>query len=59
MQEEEVQVIKDKQASNAWRGLRIARKDDIRSFTDKVAGGNLAEYLRVSRSAGPNMPRAA
>ena len=48
LRDEEAQEIRDKQASNAWRALRVARSHDIRLFSDKVAGGNLQAFLNVS-----------
>lgn len=47
LREEDIQTVKDKQASIAWRALRLAKSHDIRLFTEDVTGGNLKIYLEV------------
>ena len=42
--------MEDKKAAIAWKAFRIARNSDIKSFTEHVVGGNLANYIAVSHA---------
>lgn len=46
--EDDLNVLEDRKASNTWRALRVARTIDIRKFTESVASGDFEAYFKVN-----------